>query len=787
MALEFDSTNRRPGYRLHRLELYNWGTFDSSGGQVYRFEPCGRTALMVGHNGSGKSTLVDALLTLLVVSGKRSYNVAAGAKSSERNEESYIRGAVGRTSDDSQFTVVKYLRDRGSSYSAISAVFRDETLDRAFTLCVILHLTANGTDKVFALADEDRELRDDLDGLRSSDAIRSHFDALGYRTTKTFSEYHGWLTRRTGMRPKAMDLFNQTVSVKDIQSLNDFIRKRMLEAHDWREKVDRLLTHFNDLSIAHQELVRARRSQELLIPVERHGIRYREQALELTELENMRDAADSFFACETVRLFTPEIERLSGELEAVVGQKERLGDEISQAEQRKWELSNEIKQAGGDRLQRIPDLIKIETEQLKRKQEAFQRFHTQLRQAGIDRGVGTADELIRVRSELLTIQTDSTTRLESASEMYEAAISERGTLRKELRAREEELAILNERRTNLPPNLATLRERLCADLDLDESKLLFASELMAVKDEERQWEASVELVLNPFARTLLVQDQFYRRVRNYIETNRLTDRSGAGQRLEYTRVGRGPSSGGDRIHPRSLYHKLTFRDHNLTSWVTATLLHRFDYRCCDTVKEFDECDMAITVNRHIKRGRDHHIKDDRKRAVDPLSFILGWDNHDKKRRLNERVQELKAEERRFDATIKGHSETVTLLRRRLEAVEDALALHDFDAIDVQRHQQEIADLEEEKAQLESDNEVVQALKKRLTETEELLATLKVDRDEFVREEDRLSKFIKQGELAIANANRDVDAARSNGDLERHEPFFDAIRGSLSDLNGGEKT
>jgi predicted ATPase with chaperone activity len=66
------------------------------------------------------------------------------------------------------------------------------------------------------------------------------------------------------MRGKAMDMFNQTVAVKDIESLNKFIRGHMLEAHDWREKVNRLLTHFHDLSVAHQELVRARKAEALL-------------------------------------------------------------------------------------------------------------------------------------------------------------------------------------------------------------------------------------------------------------------------------------------------------------------------------------------------------------------------------------------------------------------------------------------------------------------------------------------------------------------------------------------
>src|SRR4051812_26112707 len=83
-----------PGYRLDALEVYNWGTFHG----MHTVALDGSTALLVGQNGAGKSTLVDALLVLLVRSGGRNFNLAAGAAKKERSELSYVRGAHGRTS-----------------------------------------------------------------------------------------------------------------------------------------------------------------------------------------------------------------------------------------------------------------------------------------------------------------------------------------------------------------------------------------------------------------------------------------------------------------------------------------------------------------------------------------------------------------------------------------------------------------------------------------------------------------------------------------------------------------
>src|SRR5438132_7332608 len=111
-----------PGLRLHKLEVYNWGTFDSPGGEVHTVRPGGQTALLIGQNGSGKSTLVDALLTLLVRPAVRNYNVAAGAHKQERDERTYVRGAYGRFSrGEDNRGEVQFLRPASSAYSALLA------------------------------------------------------------------------------------------------------------------------------------------------------------------------------------------------------------------------------------------------------------------------------------------------------------------------------------------------------------------------------------------------------------------------------------------------------------------------------------------------------------------------------------------------------------------------------------------------------------------------------------------------------------------------------------------
>ncbi|KJS17870.1 MAG: hypothetical protein VR69_02885 [Peptococcaceae bacterium BRH_c4b] len=92
IRLDFADRDAQAGYRLHRLEVYNWGTFDR---RVWTFKLDGNNALLTGDIGSGKSTLVDAVTTLLIPPQRITYNKAAGAEVKERSLRSYVLGHDG--------------------------------------------------------------------------------------------------------------------------------------------------------------------------------------------------------------------------------------------------------------------------------------------------------------------------------------------------------------------------------------------------------------------------------------------------------------------------------------------------------------------------------------------------------------------------------------------------------------------------------------------------------------------------------------------------------------------
>ena len=150
LPLEFESDNAQAGFRLHRLEVLNWGTFNR---QVWAIEPGGQTALLTGANGSGKSTLVDALLTLLVPNQRRAYNQAGGdGRKRERDERSYVLGAYGKVKAEDSYTArTQHLRSR-NDYSVLLAVFGNSGYREQVTLAQVFWFQQDQVQKFFAIA-----------------------------------------------------------------------------------------------------------------------------------------------------------------------------------------------------------------------------------------------------------------------------------------------------------------------------------------------------------------------------------------------------------------------------------------------------------------------------------------------------------------------------------------------------------------------------------------------------------------------------------------------------------
>lgn len=777
-----DDLQPLPGFRLQTLEVLNWGTFDGTrggSGTVHIVRPNGSTTLLIGENGSGKSTLVDALLTLLVRPVVRNYNVAAGGQKQDRDERSYIKGAFDRRSrGDDGHAETQYLRPDGKHYSVVLATFRNENA-AAFTLAQVLYLNSEGAvEKVYCFAPGEKSIKSDCGDLATTERVRQELQRRGFRATTTYTEYFGWLQKHTGIRAKAMDMFNQTVAVKDIRSLNQFIRDHMLESKPWGERFEALQAHFAQLTQAHEALVRVRRQFELLEPVVQKGDIYRVKARELADAQALLNATVPFFRAKWIEVFEPAIGAFELDLSELSAEKGRLSGELARLRDEERHLKNEIEHSGGERLRQIPLQIDMHRSERKGKLENWSRFEVALRDSAVKMTVADDAGLARLREALpsqLALLNSSVLTLKGE---HERLVLDRGEMNRQIAEDKRELQALSQRQTKLPEAFAEIRRQLCDDLRLPESDLPFASELIAIPTSEREWEASIEMVLRSFALSLLVPEQHYRIVSSYINRTRIHDERGRGQRLVYLRVGErsAPSRQRPVTHSQSLLKKLEYRErHALLPWVKGELEDRFDYRCCDTIEDFHQVhDLAMTKERHLKAGRTRHEKDDRDRTADPRNFVLGWDNREKCRHLASEIKRLEGAVTNLDSKVKGIEGELSRCDSRRTAFQHLASIASFASIDYAAEERIIAALEAEKAALEEASDALKALRTRLEENQRLQAEHETKKDGLISQTTVVEQHLTTARKLVADARSEFQVWEKSGELAVHKECFPAL-------------
>jgi len=778
-----------PGFRLHKVQIMNWGTFDSGHGQIHTVRPEGRTSLLIGQNGSGKSTMVDSILTLLVRPGVRNYNVAAGSSGGkrERDERSYLLGAFGHASSDSENKAsTLYLRKEGRHLSILLACFLNAQTGKAFTVAQILYSGADGkVEKIFCFGKGEKDIAEDFADLKSVDLIPQKLEARGIKSTRTFLQYHKWMLAETGMRGKAMDVFNQTVAVKDIRSLTEFIRGHMLEASDWKDRIDDILNHFQQLSDSHRMLVEAREQSEALKPVVAAGVDYQALKSSLEHRERIEHASEMFFRTRTSELFRQaRLERVA-QAETLSADLSSLASRLDQHEDQIRRLRNDIEHTGGERLRTLPYLIQQKEQDSKRRRERAERYHKCLARAGLDQAVEDAatfdvlsQRLAGMREEIdELVQATDQARFENALRGHELN-QRRENLNREIQS-------LSARRSNLPPNCLHFREELCRELGIPVEQLPFAAELMAVRPGEAKWQSAAETALREFGLSLLVPAELHRAVASRLQEGVIKDDSGCGQRIVYYRVGDVPAAAAEAISAapaRSLWHKLDFAPgHPLTSWIQAEIVLRHGYLCCESAAEFAEHrGLALTADRHVKSGFARQEKDDRPTVSDPRQFILGWDNHAKLDMLSRDAETVSADLQRILVEAQHHQDHVAKLQAKREAIQHALEVKIYAEIDFSSPDREISGLLRERESLENSDERVAHLSRELHEATGRKHQLKLQEADATKRLGVLEQEIAQASACVEGAERRLAEAAASGELEAQRAHFPRIEADLQE-------
>ena len=716
--LDFGTDESLSGFRLQRLEVFNWGTFD---GRVWTLRAEGRNALLTGDIGSGKSTLVDAVTTLLVPAHRVAYNKAAGAEARERTLRSYVLGHYKAARSDLGGAGRPVALRGPDSYSVILAVFHNAGYDQTVTLAQVFWLKdPNGQPlRLFAVADRALSIAGDFADFGADIVkLRKRLRAAKVVVEDSFPPYGALLRRHLGIHnEQALELFHQTVSMKSVGNLTDFVRSHMLEPFDVAPRLAALIAHFDDLNRAHAAVLKAQAQVALLQPLVADCERHAELSASVEAQRAAREALQAYFAGLKAGLLDQRLLHLADELARHDNAIDRLTAQQREQQAQERELRRSIADSGGDRIERLAlDIVAKEAEK-KRRADKADRYDT-LRQALGLLAMHNADDFLAQRALCQPLREQAAEReADLQNELNELGVAfSQG--RKEHAELSDELASLRARRSNIDAQQVALRAALCRTLNLDEAEMPYAGELVQVRDDERDWEGAAERLLRSFGLSLLVPDAHYAGVSDWVDRTQLKGR------FVYFRIR--PARKDTRgelpaLHPDSLARKLAIKpDSPFYAWLEREIASRFDVACCSSQDQFRRETRAITRAGQIKAPGERHEKDDRHRIDDRSRFVLGWSNQAKIAVLETKAHLLQARLGETGHRIAGLQREQQAARERLQALDKLEEYRDHAELDWRSSASELALLQEEKLRLETASDVLTTLAAQLQAVESAL-------------------------------------------------------------------
>lgn len=733
----------RPGYRLKRLEVLNWGTFDK---RVWTFEIDGRNALLTGDIGSGKSTLVDAVTTLLMPSNKISYNKAAGAETRERDLRSYVRGYFKTARDEVHGSTKPVALRDNDTYSVILGVFANEDAGAEVTLAQVFSARvghAGQPERFFVMSDSELSIGKDFTEFGSQVvSLKRRLRDRGASVYDHFGEYGRSFRRALGIvSDQAMELFHQTVSMKAVGDLNDFVRHHMLEPFDAEAQINQVVGHFDDLSRAHDAVLKAKTQLAELDPLLADGEVFDTMQVRGHDLAERRGVVPQYFAGHRAALLESRLAGLDAEITANMARVAAADEQLQQLKRRRDELSLQRAQLGGDRLGSIEREMERHEAAADTAKEKARAFGSLLTEAGLT-PVDDAQTFDRRLVEIGSLDGQIAAELDAAAKRTGALHADLNEIDKQVAALRLDLQSLESRTTSIPRRNLELRQHMCAAFELDADELPFVGELVAVRDASADWEGAAERLLHGFALSILVPQRHYAAVSEWINNRHL------GQRVVYYRVPE-HSAGASRPAPaaQTMFAKLRVKDGEYANWVEDELGMRADLVCVDTMQQFRKERRAITREGQIKGGKGRHEKDDRHAIDDRRHYVLGWANERKIDAMIELAGQL--QERRLslsESAEKGRAAEESMQKRR-RALTGLRQTTRYAEIDWQNHVDALQSLGREKDAIESASGDLTRIAEHLDATESDIAKSESER----RHAD--------GDLAVARNTSEQSAQR----------------------------
>ena len=741
----FSTDSQKSGFRLQYIEIFNWGTFDDV---VHSIKPLGETSLLTGANGSGKTTFVDALLTLIVPEKKyRFYNQSSGSeKKGDRTEETYVMGGYGSMNSESTNTLkTLYLREnKEEAYSILIANFANEA-EQTVTLFQVRYFSGGDMKRVFGIAHKALHVEEDfkpfdLNGnwKRSIDQRYNKGRGKQVEWFDAASKYAQQLVHVLGMQSvQALQLFNQTVGIKVLGNLDEFIRTHMLEPRNMEESFQELKKHLATLLDAQRNIDKAEEQIKLLQPIQQHFTAWNTLKEEIQASEQVLQTARIWNSYTKNELLHQAIEESNAAIKDIQQKIQVVKITYDQLQEEERVIKNNIDQnKAGQRMQQLEkDVQDLELKKLEANENLtlFTSWCDDLHLEEKQPADEAAYNRIVKEANRKKLELDTKQRNNEEDEYDAKRTKEKSDGAKKLI--EDELNNLLQSKNNIPAHLINVRKQLCDSLNIDQNDLPYCGELMQVRSDSMEWQPTLEKLLRSFSLRLLVPDKHYKKVNRFVNNNNLRTR------LVYEHITDNPLV--QNPEDDTVYEKLEFHpDNKLSNWVQQQIIRQFDYVCVDDEKTLDRYDKAITLNGLIK-NRSRHEKDDRPEKNDAGNYVMGWNNDKKKEFLIKKRNQLADDIVKASETLEKCKGKTARLQKQFYAISRLHEHKGFALLDIAGIQRNIHKIQEQIKGLRKANKELDNLKAQLLDIQQKKEEAENQRGQFVRDETRLEDRIQQ--------------------------------------------
>ncbi len=457
-----------------------------------------------------------------------------------------------------------------------------------------------------------------------------------------------------------------------------------------------------------------------------------------------------------------EIKLCESKLNQLTNQLAGIEDELKAKRKAENQINQDIDNNGGARLREIANEIEQKEKDKKTKKQKYDQYTTltsvcDLHTANTDQ---TFYRNLKAAEQKLV---DLEARQQEILGEHGKLSGKKTLLEESIELESKELESLKNRVNQIPLEILNIREQLASDLQIKEDEIPFAGELLKVSDDEKDWEGALERLLRGFGISMLVPEKHYKQICQYVNARKLTDNKNRGMRFEYFKVPQNIKQSNFQadIDPDSVVNKIDIKpDIHFEEWLQAELYKRFNLRCV-SLEEFQKQSNVITREGQFKTGSLRHTKDDRRDLWDRRNFVLGWTNKGKILAVEKHLNDLRKEKKEADELLeklKTEISNNTTLQAKLNQV---ISYKNWNEINWQDEAKRIAELQQERDDLENSNDILKTLQQRRADIVSEIDTLDQNQKSKSEEIGGIKTNINNYRLEIDNCNTTKNSLLQN--------------------------